>query len=557
MDYAVHSSEEKESIPSVLTGLAYYLVRDGILDLTTAKTSIDEAQKNDISLIKYLINSHILPNEVLLEYCAKNFGLPIFDLKKYDMSWMHDLTLSPELILRYRVLPLNRDQHNLYLGITDPTNYEGINAVSFHSSLRIRPMLVSELELDRIITTFYRPHLFHSQLEATLAKITPLIESNIPENEEENDEPVIEFVDQLIHEAIEKNVSDIHIEPYLDHCRIRFRRDGLLYEAASLPNHLSARVISRLKIMANLNIAERRLPQDGRIRLAKLAKIDIRINTCPILYNEKIVLRILNSHSPITMDALGLTVTQKELFLQKLSLPQGLILVTGPTGSGKTVTLYSALGYLNTIEKNISTVEDPVEVELPGINQVNINPKIGLDFSAVMRTFLRQDPDIIMLGEIRDLETANIAMQAAQTGHLVLSTLHTNSALETLSRLRAMGVTIDHLTHALSLIIAQRLVRKLCTLCKQQESFSIDGEEPFFSYRAMGCQQCYQGYQGRIAIFEFIPINKEIIFSLENTEIIKNLTTRKKFGWQSLWEAGLEKVKEGETSYAEIVRVLG
>lgn len=375
-----------------------------------------------------------------------------------------------------------------------------------------------------------------------MSKITTTEEQEIlPDNPEENDEPVIEFVDCLIQEAIQKQVSDIHLEPYQQYCRIRFRCDGLLSLAASVPLALANRIITRLKIMANLNIAERRRPQDGRIKLPLAAHIDIRTNTCPTLYGEKIVLRILDmSHINLKIDSLGMTAAQNNLFHEKLSQPQGLILVTGPTGSGKTVTLYSALHDLNQIEKNISTVEDPVEIELAGINQVNIHPRIGLDFAVVLRSLLRQDPDIILVGEIRDAETANIAMQAAQTGHLVLSSLHTNSAAETIIRLQSIGVSAYHLISSISLIIAQRLVRVLCSHCQGN-----------------GCAQCYQGYQGRIGIFELLPVTESIatlILSHANTAQI--LEKMQQEGCLSLWEAGMEKVRQGITSLAELERVL-
>jgi len=365
-----------------------------------------------------------------------------------------------------------------------------------------------------------------------------------PEKTNWQDESVIAVVDQLLGDAIEKKVSDIHIEPYEQGSRIRYRRDGLLCEAALLPAHLSVRIITRLKIMANLNIAERRLPQDGRLtlltRLPKTTPLDIRVNTCPTLHGEKMVLRLLDTATiRLTIGALGMNEKQSALFLASLARPQGLILVTGPTGSGKTVTLYSALQQVNQLEKNISTVEDPVEIELHGINQININPKIGLDFAAVLRALLRQDPDILMVGEIRDLETATIVLQAAQTGHLVLSTLHANSAAATLLRLQTMGVATDQLMGAISLIIAQRLLRQLCQHCKQPAPFALEGCT-YQGYAPVGCERCYQGYRGRTGIFELLPV-----------------TNRKKESGPMLWEAGLEKVQHGMTSYAELIRVMG
>lgn len=350
-------------------------------------------------------------------------------------------------------------------------------------------------------------------------------------------EVMADYVNQLLRDAIIKQASDIHIEPYDTYCRIRFRCDGLLIEIATIPLHFADRVITRLKIMAQMNIAERRLPQDGRMKSEFNKKIDIRVSTCPTLFGEKIVLRLLNNQTiPLAIETLGMTNEQQQLFLEKLQQPQGLILVTGPTGSGKTITLYSALQSLNHAEKNISSVEDPVEIELPGINQINANTKIGLDFATVLRTLLRQDPDIIMVGEIRDLETATIALQAAQTGHLVFSTLHTNSAIETIARLQAMGIEPYQWTSSISLVIAQRLVRKLCAYCRDNS--------------AEGCGECHNGYLGRTGVFELLPITKHIL----NIEQITQQT--KTSNWRTMWDIGIEKVNAGVTSYSELARMV-
>lgn len=345
-----------------------------------------------------------------------------------------------------------------------------------------------------------------------------------------NTEPVIRFVDQLIYDAIEKKISDIHIEPYEHQCRIRFRKNGLLYESAYVPIALATQIILRVKVMAHLNIAEKRLPLDGRIQLCSTSKVFIRVSTCPTLYGEKIVLRIQNTQtSHFNLNNLGMTPEQSQLFIEKISQSQGLILVTGPTGSGKSMTLYSALHFLNDAQKNISTVEDPIEIELAGINQINVNPTIGLDFSTTLRALLRQDPDVIMLGEIRDMETATIALQAAQTGHLVLATLHANSTSDALTRLYSLGITNNHLMKSISLIIGQRLLRTLCQVCKQSDNRA----------NQLGCQHCHNGYTGRTAIFE--------LHMLENDRINKQL---------NLWDHGIEKVRKGITSDAEVRRVL-
>lgn len=361
------------------------------------------------------------------------------------------------------------------------------------------------------------------------------------------DESLIEYVNRMIEHAIQQAASDIHIEPNSTYCRIRHRRDGLLYEIAQIKLELAARMIMRLKVMAKLDITEQRIPQDGRLQLFG---IDIRINTCPLLQGEKIVLRILDHQNALLqIHSLGFNTEQMQLFIDHITKPHGLILVTGPTGCGKSMTLYAALNHLNTTERNIITAEDPVEIQLTGINQVNIQPKLGLDYATLLRTFLRQDPDIIMIGEIRDAETARISMQAATTGHLVLTTLHTNSALETLSRLESLGLTHYHIAHSLSLIIAQRLVRKLCNQCKKPDprsddilkNLAINLKPPSTLFQATGCKYCLHGYIGRIAIYEMLPITDALA-------TIQPLT--------SLQQSGIEKVLDGSTSLTELNRVL-
>lgn len=534
-----------------VSSLATFLVQEGLLAPESIQAIIAASAQLKYSLITYLVKNKILTSQEILSCCAKYFNLPVFDLADYHIQ---DNLLSIDLMLRYRVIPLHRDEHALYVGISDPTNQSVISAIGFHTGLSIQSMLVCEAKLDGILHSLSRSNRLDSQLESALSKITPIEDkSSNYETSDHDDGPISEFVDKLIQTAIEQNVSDIHIEPFVQHCRIRFRRDGLLCEAATTPPHFASRLIARLKIMSHLNIAERRLPQDGRLQL--LPSLDIRINTCPTLFGEKLVLRILDpSKIKLDINTLGLTDIQKNLFLSRLKQPQGLILVTGPTGSGKTITLYSALHFLNSIEKNISSVEDPVEIEFPGISQVNINPRIGLDFAVVLRSFLRQDPDIIMVGEIRDTQTATIAMQAAQTGHLVLSTLHTNSAIETIVRLQSMGIAAYQFISAVSLVIAQRLVRKLCDQCKQPE-FSHNGQQ---FYQPKGCDLCYQGYHGRTGFFEFIPITEKIaalILSGANTAQLLDVIRQEQ--WLSLWDAGMELVQRGVTSYAELLRVAG
>lgn len=404
------------------------------------------------------------------------------------------------------------------------------------------PLNHSEENFPAILNPFSQSNTPHFDFDIT--EETP----SVFQMNTHDDEPLIKLVNDVILHAMQQAVSDIHIEPYEKHYRIRYRRDGLLYEVTRLPVHLALRFTTRLKVMARLDIAERRLPQDGRFHFPP---IDIRINMCPTLFGEKIVLRILDKNRlSLNLNELGFSEIQKQLFISKISEPHGLILVTGPTGSGKTVTLYSALNYLNTIERNISTVEDPVEIQLYGINQVNIQPKIGLEFDTILCNLLRQDPDVIMIGEIRDKKTADIAIQAAHTGHLVFSTLHTNNAIETISRLAALGMNPHHIASSISLIVAQRLIRKLCPLCKKPDSTQHN------IFQAVGCQQCFQGYKGRIGIYELLPFTADIseLISRGTDLSLKNIAEIN--AGQSLFKSAQEKIQQGITSFDEVQRVI-
>lgn len=545
-----------------LSPLASHLVYDNLLNHAQAIECDLAARDQSLSLIQYLANNHIVSNESILQSFQKCFGLKRFDLTAYDFKWLASGTLDSKLIRRYQVIPLQQEKNRLHLALADPTNRAIIDAIAFHTGYQVIPVIVPEIDLLQFINTHFsenaQHHLEVNLLESLLSTDSP----STSDNTTNLDEPIIRFVDQLIQHALQQSVSDIHIEPFLNDCRIRYRRDGILYVKAELPSHLASRLSMRLKIMANCDIAERRLPQDGRFQIQSH---DIRMNCCPTLFGEKIVLRLLNTHPhKLSIETLELTEPQKSLFLKKISEPQGMVLVTGPTGSGKTTTLYTALHYLNSSEKNISTVEDPVEIQLQGINQVNVHPKIDLHFATVLRTLLRQDPDIIMIGEIRDPETATIATQAALTGHLVLSTLHTKSALEAITRLESMGIATYNLQNSLSLIIAQRLIRKLCNQCKQPEiltqtnnhvlGLAIDCHQTV--YRAIGCNHCLQGYQGRIPIYEFLPLN-ETIKSLLSTG--NNLAINKylqESDLLTLKQSGLDKILSGQSSIAEINRVL-
>lgn len=530
--------------------LTHYLISDGLIDLTVAKNAASEAIKKNMSLITYLVKEQIVSSDAVFACCHRNVSLPVYDEKKYAMTDLQHPAVKYDLMARYRALPLRVDDDTLHLGIADPTDDTAIAAITFHTGLHVQPVLMKESTLDTLLNHFCRPHVLYAQVESTLSRMLPLEESAILEDVGEEDEPVIALVNHLLQDALQHQISDIHIEPYAAHCRIRFRRDGLLYEAANLPAHLTSRITTRLKIMANMNIAERRLPQDGRFQWQP-HKMDIRINSYPTLHGEKIVLRILNkSHVALDIHALGLDAAQAVIFEEIILRPQGLILVTGPTGSGKTVTLYSILAHLNHIEKNIATIEDPVEIEMTGVNQLAVHPRIGLDFSTALRALLRQDPDIIMVGEIRDAETAAIAIHAAQTGHLVLSTLHTNSAADTIIRLQAMGIPTHQLVSALTLIIAQRLVRKLCD-CKQS-----DPDHPN-RYHAAGCQHCHHGFRGRTGIFELLPLSTSTVTCILSGASHQDLCTHMHLaGWRTLWETGNDKINAGITTQTELARVI-
>lgn len=500
-----------------LHGIALYLFQHGLLDFQSASAACEQQHE---AMVSYIVKSGRLSSSAVFEYCQQQFDLPVFEFHQLDLTLLQNSNMKIDLIERHGVIPLSIQHHTLTLGITDPTNQQAVSLVAFQTGYSIKPVLISHEQLEQLIQTYLQPNYLYSQVETTLAKLVAIEEPTTRlETQEQDDEPVITFVDTLIKDGIEKFISDIHIEPFAEHTRIRFRHDGLLSEAALIPNELAHRVITRLKIMANLNIAEKRLPQDGRIRFFTKANFNIRINTCPTLFGEKVVLRILdNNQVHLDISALGLFPEQEQLLREKIALPQGLILVTGPTGSGKTITLYSILHHLNQIQRNICSVEDPVEIELPGINQVNIHPRAGLTFANVLHAFLRQDPDVIMVGEIRDHDTAQIAMQAAQTGHLVLSTLHTTHAAQALNRLQALGVAHDLIKNSLILVIAQRLIRKRCVNCKTS------------------CTQCHDGFNGRIGIFEMLDQGKST---------------------DSLRMNGEKQLARGITTRAEVDRVLG
>ncbi|HEY0285948.1 MAG TPA: type IV-A pilus assembly ATPase PilB [Pseudomonas sp.] len=557
----------------VLTGLAKQLVVAELLNEKTAQQAYQQSRRDKLSLVSYLVQNKLVDSLVLAEMASEQFGIPFFDLSALDKETQLKGLVSEKLIRQHCVLPLWRRGNKLFVAVSDPTNYQAITDIQFSTGLTTEAILVEDNKLTSAIEKFFDTQNGLSEMAdvdlglevdpSTDAKETMISDVDV------DDAPVVRFVNKMLMDAIRLGSSDLHFEPYEKMFRVRLRTDGILHEVAKPPIHLAGRIAARLKVMASLDISERRKPQDGRIklRISKNRAIDFRVNTLPTLWGEKIVMRILDPTSAqMGIDALGYEPDQKELYLEALHQPQGMILVTGPTGSGKTVSLYTGLNILNTVDINISTAEDPVEINLEGINQVNVNPRQGMDFSQALRAFLRQDPDVIMVGEIRDLETAEIAIKASQTGHMVLSTLHTNSAAETLTRLHHMGVAAFNIATAINLIIAQRLARKLCSYCKKEidvphetliaEGFPEAEIGKFKLYSPVGCEHCNGGYKGRVGIYEVVkntPALERII--MEEGNSIDISTQMRKDGFNDLRTSGLKKAMQGVTSLEEINRV--
>ncbi|MBY6225803.1 type IV-A pilus assembly ATPase PilB [Ferrimonas balearica] len=507
-------------------------------------------------------------------YSASGWGLPTFDISALDPSTIPHQIINKKLIERHKSLPLSIRDNKVVIAVADANSDVALEEFQFNLGFHAEPIIVEQESLNVLINKLLEEDLDKLEVsaedEANLAHIDTAEEQKPEDTGGADDAPIVVFLNKIMTEAIRKGASDLHFEPYENEYRIRFRIDGMLHTVNAPPVSLGPRLAARIKVMSKLDLAERRLPQDGRIKLkvGKKTMIDFRVSTLPTLYGEKVVMRILDSSAAkLNIDILGFSDAQKDLYLKNLHRPQGMILVTGPTGSGKTVSLYTGLNILNTEERNISTAEDPVEINLPGINQVQIHPKAGLSFASALRAFLRQDPDIVMVGEIRDLETAEIAVKAAQTGHLVMSTLHTNSAAETLTRMLNMGVPAYNIASSVNLIMAQRLCRKLCPKCRQPES--IPHEELLregFSpgqlhtqptiYRAVGCDACTDGYKGRVGLYELMPMSKAISDLIMNNGSSLELEAQaNREGMVSLRNSGLLKVLEGVTSLAEVNRV--
>ncbi|HTJ18632.1 MAG TPA: type IV-A pilus assembly ATPase PilB [Steroidobacteraceae bacterium] len=559
-----------------LQGLPLRLIQDGLLDEKSMQAAMTAAKDANTNLVSHLVANNLANAREIAIAASQEFGVPLMDLDAIQPDLDTIKLVSDKLLAKHRVLPLVKRGKRLFVAVADPTNLHALDEIKFQTGLSIEAVVVEEDKLQRISSKAIEqvdtqmPALADDDIDLENLDVTggeEDLDKDTVGRDDVEDAPIVRFVNKVLLDAIKKGASDIHFEPYEKTYRIRLRLDGYLKEIANPPVQLAVKLAARIKVMSRLDIAERRVPQDGRIkmRISKTRAIDFRVSTCPTLFGEKIVARILDpSSAMLGIDALGYEQTQKDLYMQALAQPHGMILVTGPTGSGKTVSLYTGLNILNKEDTNISTAEDPAEINLPGVNQVNVNPKVGLTFASALRAFLRQDPDVIMVGEIRDLETAEIAIKAAQTGHLVLSTLHTNDAPKTLTRLIDMGVKPYAIATSVSLIIAQRLARKLCNNCKAPidmppEALLKEGyteEEVDLGikiYKPVGCSSCTDGYKGRTGLYQVMPVSEEIQrIILQEGNAVDIAAQSAVEGHWDLRKSGLEKAKSGITSLDEV-----
>ena len=559
-----------------ITGIPRRLVLDGVLAEADARKALDESTKLKKPVHLYLLEKKLVTAAHVAGANAIEFGMPLFDTAALDFNQAATKLVAEDLITKNNALPLYKRGNRLFVAISDPTNTQALDEIKFAANLTVEPILVDEDKLRRAIEVALTQT---DKMDDSDSEGLETLEStggddegepNLADAKGSDDTPVVRFVNKVLLDAIKRGASDIHFEPYETEFRVRLRMDGILRSVAKAPVKLHPRITARLKVMAQLDIAERRLPQDGRIKLniSKTKQMDFRVSTCPTLFGEKVVLRLLDgSAAKLGIDKLGYEEDQKKLYLEALAKPYGMILVTGPTGSGKTVSLYTGLNILNTEERNISTAEDPVEIRVPGINQVQMNVKKGMTFAAALRSFLRQDPDVIMVGEIRDLETAEIAVKAAQTGHLVLSTLHTNDAPQTVSRLMNMGIAPYNITSSVTIIIAQRLARRLHDACKKPinlpenallaEGFTHDEIKAGITlYEPVGCDDCNDGYKGRVGIYQVMPMAENIQkIILEGGNALQIAEASLAAGVRDLRGSALYKARQGITSLAEINRV--
>ena len=561
----------KNQLP--LLGLVKCLVTNELLTDADARKAIEDAHREHVPLLPYLVQKKLVDPQAVALISSLEFNVPLLDLNAIDLTDIPLDLVGQKLIEQHHVLPLFKRGNKVFIATSDPANPTALGEIKFNSRLNTEAILVEEDKLTKGIESVLEAadtsmddlddDLGNLEFTDTDAQDDDVVTSG------SDDAPIVKFVNKVLLDGIKKGVSDLHFEPYEKFFRIRFRGDGILYEYARPPANISTRLVSRIKVMSKMDIAERRVPQDGRIKLklSKTKAIDFRVSTCPTLFGEKVVMRILDSsNAQMGIEKLGFEPDQQEIFTHAINRPYGMVLVTGPTGSGKTVSLYTGLNMINRVGTNISTAEDPVEITVEGINQVNVNPKAGLTFSVALKSFLRQDPDIIMVGEIRDLDTASIAVKAAQTGHLVLSTLHTNDAPQTINRLMQMGIEPFNIVSAVNLVMAQRLARRLCSHCKipgdyPKEAlikfgFIEDELDKVIVYKAVGCDMCNNGYKGRVGMYQVMPITenlKKLILAGGNAMELAVLS--KEEGVNDLRMSGLLKVKQGITTIEEVDRV--
>lgn len=557
-------------------GLAQQLISDGVVSEANMKTAQIESQQQQIGLVPYLVDNKLADSYHLAQMLSQAFGDPLFDLDALSTDVIPKDLVDEKIVRKFNALPLFKRGQRLFVALSDPTRVDAIDAIAFNSRLSIETIVVEENKLKKRIESVYADTMQSFDSFSNSDLNVDFDDGQEEENETKlsdgiDEAPVVKFVNKMLVDAIRMGASDLHFEPYEKSFRVRFRVDGVMEKIANPPVQLANKIAARLKVMSQMDISERRVPQDGRIKLkiSKTKAIDFRVNSLPTLFGEKIVLRILDpSSAMLGIDALGYEPDQQEMFLEALHKPQGMLLITGPTGSGKTVSLYTGINILNTGATNISTAEDPVEINLEGINQVNVNAKVGLTFANALKSFLRQDPDIVMVGEIRDLETAEIAIKAAQTGHMVLSTLHTNSAPETLTRLRNMGVASFNIATSVNLVIAQRLARRLCKNCKKPINIprqslleigftdaDLDNSDNVI-YEPVGCNECREGYKGRVGIYEVMKVSPDISrIIMEDGNAIDIKDAALKNGFRDLRRSGVLKVLQGVTSIQEMMRV--
>jgi type IV pilus assembly protein PilB len=564
-----------ETAELTLPGILKTLVKEGKLSSSVASKAMEEATARKKPLVTHLLQKQLVSPYCMAMVCGHEYGMSVVDLDAINITHEIKELISIDSLKKMNIVPLFNIANALFVGVADPHHLENLSDLKFATKMVPEAVLV---EYDKLQNILHNSNGIDSvtsgmSISSTAEAQDLVVETaDLEKKEEESDDhgvDVTHFVNELLSHAISKGVSDIHIEPYEKTLRIRYRIDGILQVVSMPPKGIARKLTSRIKVMSRLNSSERRIPQDGRIhfQVGDDKYIDFRVNTLPTLYGEKIVMRILDSDTAaLGIENLGFDEKQQNDLMSAIAKPDGMVLVTGPTGSGKTVSLYACLNILNTSEKNISTAEDPAEIQVPGINQVNINEKVGLTFASTLRAFLRQDPDIIMVGEIRDLETAEISVKAAQTGHLVLSTLHTNSAPETLTRLVNMGVPPFNIASSVHLIVAQRLARRLCKSCKQptkipdktllQLGFSEDELESLVIYEPKGCSDCSGGYKGRVGIYQVMPISEEMAkLVMEGGNAIDLANQAKKENINDLRQSGIDKVRQGITSLAELERV--